>query len=160
MNIHLGVTRPRLPFTFQESSLEPLSRRFVVNFNQTIEETIRLADARWASEGGEPVVQHRSLTTDLSDVGPGPSPEEVRLKQFLDGLPRQTVYKLLLTMYLGLADESVSGWREIYTNLTHNFETPSLAVAQLCEKPTLGEYLRTGRALFDVAGIDLDSARP
>ncbi len=118
---------------------------------------IALAEAirdYWATELPKRHPRYPLVAPD-EDSGP-PPPEEKKLRQFLDRLPEETVYKLALIMYLGRGDFDTSDLTAEYQALRENFDSPSAVIAEMMEKSPLVDYLTEGLAILANQGIDVD----
>jgi hypothetical protein len=90
------------------------------------------------------------------DSGP-PPPEEKKLQHLLAKLPADTVYKLLLIMFLGRGEFDTTDLGSRYEELKERFEKPDEAAAEIVEKPTLVEYLADGLEELKKHDIDVDT---
>src|SRR5438105_3779367 len=98
---------------------------------------------------------HYPLIRSGEDSGP-PAPEEAQLQEFLNGLPSDQIYALVLLMYIGRGDETVDHLSERYQTVKETFDTPEHAIAQMASKRSLDEYLTDGLAELEKRGIDVD----
>jgi hypothetical protein len=76
--------------------------------------------------------------------GPPPPKEERELRNFLRSLPAETIYRLLLVMYLGRGDFGTDDLPGRYEALKQTFDMPERAASQMMEKVPLGDYLSDG----------------
>ena len=89
------------------------------------------------------------------DSGPSP-PEEAELKRFLEKLPDDAIYKLVLLMYLGRGDFGTDELALHYETLKQRFQKRERAISQMEGKAPLADYLGDGMAELRKKGIDLD----
>ena len=80
-------------------------------------------------------------------------PEEKQLRDFLSTLPEETVYQLLLIMYLGRGDIGVANLGESEETLKQMFPKPEGAISQMMGKAALADYLEDGLEMLRRAGI-------
>lgn len=128
-----------------------------MKLSDTAKEVIRLAEAGRAYWDRELPKRHPDYPWIRSgeDSGP-PPPEQKQLETFLKNLPEEQVYALLLVMYLGRGDYGTAPFEESYRGLRDAFETPELAISQMMEKRSLGEYLADGLEQLHEHGVDVD----
>jgi hypothetical protein len=89
------------------------------------------------------------------DSGPSP-PEEAELREFLEQLSDEEIYKLVLVMYLGRGDFGTDDLRTHYRTLKDRFRKRERAISQMEGKAPLAEYLSDGMANLKKNGIDID----
>jgi hypothetical protein len=73
-----------------------------------------------------------------------PPPEEMELRDFLRGLPVETIYQLVLVMYLGRGDFGTDQLAAYFKDLKDTFDNPDYAASQMMGKAPLAEYLADG----------------
>lgn len=76
--------------------------------------------------------------------GPPPPKEARELRSLLGSLPSETIYRLILLMYLGRGDFGTDDLPGRYEALKQTFGKPEWAVSQMMEKGPLAEYLSDG----------------
>jgi len=91
---------------------------------------------------------------DLMEEGPPPPPEEADLRAFLESLPKATIDRLILIMYLGRGDFGTDDLAGSYEYFKRMFRTPRDAARQMLEKTPLGDYLSDGMEELRKHGID------
>jgi hypothetical protein len=89
------------------------------------------------------------------DEGP-PPPEEAELKQFLSGLPPETIYQLASIMNVGRRYFGPGEILEHFEETKANFGKPELAIGLLVANLSLAYYLGDGLDQLKRQGIDLD----
>ena len=89
------------------------------------------------------------------DSGP-PPPEEKKLRKYLESLPEDVVYKLLLLMYLGQGIVHTDRLADHYQALRDEIGTPGEAVA-LVEKGAVTEAISRGLEELKRNNIDPDA---
>jgi len=89
------------------------------------------------------------------DSGPSP-PEEAKLKSFLEKLPDEEIYKLILLMYLGRGDFGTDDLAMHYRTLKDRFRKRERAISQVEGKAPLADYLADGIAELQKSRIDMD----
>jgi hypothetical protein len=89
------------------------------------------------------------------DSGP-PPPQEKKLRELLNRLPEETVYKLGLIMYVGRGDFDTSDLSAEYQTIKENFGSPAALIAQMMAQAPLADYLEEGMAILSSQHIDLD----
>lgn len=83
-------------------------------------------------------------------------PEQEELDEYLTSLPEETVYQLLLLMYLGRGDYDTVELAGNYRYLKEMFHEPRLAANQMMDKAPLAKYLATGLDKLHKDGLDAD----
>lgn len=128
-----------------------------MQFTETATQIIDLASAAqnyWETE--LPKRHPNYPIVDLfEDSGP-PPPEEAALKELLERLPDEQVYKLLLVMYLGRGDFQADELAKQHDYLEERFRKREWAISQMRGKAPLADYLTDGLAELKKNGIDLD----
>ena len=81
---------------------------------------------------------------DMTVLGPPPPNEELELEHFLQSLPPETLYRLILLMYLGRGDFGTSNLAGAFMHVKDTFDKPEWAISQMMGKATLAEYLSDG----------------
>ena len=76
---------------------------------------------------------------------------------FLEGLPEQMVYELLLLMYLGRGDFGVTSLAGNLAQLKRTFGSKEIAISQMRAKAPLADYLADGLERLRREGIDPDT---
>jgi hypothetical protein len=90
------------------------------------------------------------------DDGP-PPPEEKQLKDLLERLPEDDLYKLALIMHLGQGYFGTEDLASHYQALKERFETPDWAIVHIMTKAPVGDDLTEGLAELKKSGIDVDA---
>lgn len=80
----------------------------------------------------------------LAQEGPPTPKEERELRNLLGSLPSETIYRLMLLMYLGRGDFGADDLRGSYQALKQTFGKSEWAASQMMEKAPLAEYLSDG----------------
>jgi hypothetical protein len=88
--------------------------------------------------------------------GPPSPKEEQELRNLLRSLPADTIYRLILVMYLGRGDFGVEDLAGNYEALKQTFGKPEWAASQMLEKAPLGEYLADGLSELNRHRIPVD----
>lgn len=88
--------------------------------------------------------------------GPPPPKEERELRKFLRSLPPETIYRLILVMYLGRGDFGADDLAGSYEDLKQTFGEPEWAASQMTEKAPLAEYLSDGLSELKRQRIPVD----
>lgn len=99
---------------------------------------------------------HYPMIESGEDSGP-PPPEEKQLRRFLNGLPEDEAYKLILLMHLGRSDFDAGRLADGYRQLTRTFPKPGWAVSHMLGIGSLAEYLRNGLESLRTHEIDVDA---
>jgi hypothetical protein len=81
---------------------------------------------------------------DLDEESPPAPSAERELRAFLSSLPEETVYQLILIMYLGRGDFGVDDLAGYYKALNGTFGDREHAVSQMTDKAPLADYLSDG----------------
>lgn len=89
--------------------------------------------------------------------GPPPPKEERELRDFLGSLPSETIYRLILLMYLGRGDFGPDDLPGSYEALKQTFGKSEWAASQMMEKAPLAEYLSDGLLELKRHRIPVDS---
>jgi len=89
------------------------------------------------------------------DSGP-PPPEEAELKSFLETLPDEEIYKLVLLKCLGRGDLGTEHLPMHYRTIKDRFRKREHAITQMEGKAPLADYLADGMAELKKRGIDMD----
>jgi hypothetical protein len=94
-------------------------------------------------------------------IGPGeesapPPPEEKELRDFFATLSEDTIYQLLLVMYLGREDFAIDDLAEYHDALKSSFGDVEYAASQMLDKAPLGDYLSDGLEELRKHKIDVD----
>ena len=89
------------------------------------------------------------------DDGP-PPPEEAQLRKFLENLPEDTIYELVLLMRLGFGDVDTGDLAGELRRLRDDHANPELAISELMGTAPLGDYLFDGLETLRTEGIDVD----
>jgi hypothetical protein len=89
------------------------------------------------------------------DSGPSP-PEEAKMRSFLEKLPDEEIYKLILLMYLGRGDFGTDDLAMHYRTLQDRFRKREWAISQMEGKAPLADYLADGIAELQKSRIDMD----
>ncbi len=79
----------------------------------------------------------------FEDSGP-PPPEEAELEEFLEGLPPNWIYQLILVMYLGRGDFGTPDLPAQFEYVKTMFRKPEWAISQMMGKGPLPRYLANG----------------
>lgn len=87
---------------------------------------------------------------------PSPPPQVQQLKEFMDSLDPELIYRMILVMFLGRGDFGVDDLNKEYSDIKTKFEKPEYASRQMEGKAVLAEYLTDGLAILQDAGIDVD----
>lgn len=78
------------------------------------------------------------------EEGPPSPKEEKELRKLLRSLPEETIYRLILIMYLGRGDFGADDLAGSYEALKQTFGKPEWAASQMMEKAPLAQYLSDG----------------
>jgi len=118
-----------------------------MTFPEIVKQTIVLAKAAnqsLATQEGETMMEHVT-------------PEQERLRQFLESQPANVVYMLLTLMYLGRDDylEEWSSFLELSQDIGESFGDAKLAAWQMLVTVPLAEYLEAGLNLLANNGVDV-----
>ena len=128
-----------------------------MKLSQVLPEVIRLSQA--ASDYWETELPKRHPNYPLvypgEDSGP-PPPEEKMLRDLLDGLPEDALYKIALIMRLGFGRFGTDKLASEYQRAKEEFGPREEAVAILAATAPLGEDLSDGLEELRKAGIDVD----
>ena len=129
-----------------------------VKLSEVVQEVIRLAEQIRVYWDTELPKRHPDypIVNPGEDSGP-PPPQEAQLRKLLMKLPAETIYKLVLIMYLGRDDFNTRELAEQYREIKDDFPKPEWAVSQLMAKATLADYLIDGLARLSQDQIDVDS---
>jgi hypothetical protein len=73
-----------------------------------------------------------------------PPPEEKELRDFLSALSDETIYQLILIMYLGRGDFGTDDLAGYYESLKGTLGDPEHAASQMMDKAPLADYLVDG----------------
>lgn len=92
----------------------------------------------------------------LTQKGPPPPKEERELRNVFRSLPSETIYQLLLVMYLGRGDFGADDLSGSYEALKQTFDKPERAVSQMMEKAPLADYLSDGLLELERCRIAVD----
>ncbi len=127
-----------------------------MKLSQALQEMIRLSQAindYWETELPK---RHRDypLVRPGEDSGP-PPPGEQTLRELLEGLPDDTLYKIALIMYLGRGRFGTDKLAAEFQTLKEDFGPREEAIAVLAN-PSIGYYLEEGLAELQRARIDVD----
>ena len=128
-----------------------------MKLSQVLPEVIRLSQAisdYWETELPKRH-PHYPLEYPGEDSGP-PPPEEKTLRDLLDGLPEDALYKIALVMYLGCRHFGTDKLASEYQRLKEEFGPREEAVAVLAAMASLGDDLSDGLEELRKAGIDVD----
>lgn len=87
-----------------------------------------------------------------------PPKEQAELEKLLKSLPAEDVFKLVALMYLGRGDFDVPDLPDQLEELKTTFESVDLAIDQMLDKFTLGEFLAEARSCLNVEKVSLDDA--
>ncbi|MCI0379917.1 MAG: DUF3775 domain-containing protein [Gemmataceae bacterium] len=128
-----------------------------MKLSETAQKVIALAEAirkYWETELPK---RHRDypLIRAGEDSGP-PPPEEKKLKNLLEKLPNNDIYKLALIMFLGRGDFGTDELPAKYKALTETFGKPEQAASRLIAKGALADYLNDGLVQLKKNAIDID----
>lgn len=93
---------------------------------------------------------------DPAKEGPPPPKEERELKNFLRSLSAETIYRLILLMYLGRGDFGPEFLSAAYETLKKTFGAPEGAISQMMGKAPLAEYLSDGLSELERHRISVD----
>lgn len=130
-----------------------------MRFSDTAKEVISLAESIRRYWDAELPKHHPDYPWIRSgeDSGP-PPPEEEKLRDLLDKLPDEDIYKLISIMYVGRGDFEFEADHigEIYEQMKSTFDSPSIAASQMMSKGPLAEYLADGLAELEKKGVDVD----
>jgi hypothetical protein len=129
-----------------------------MKLSETAKEVIALADAIRNYWDTELPKRH----PDYPLVHPGedsgsPPLEEKKLKELLENLPEEMLYKLILIMYLAWGDIGTEDLAGQYEALKERFGKPEWAVSQMRGKASLADDLTDGLAELTRNGIDVDT---
>ena len=80
----------------------------------------------------------------LDEESVPPPPEEMELRDFFATLSEDTIYQLILIMYLGRGDFGTDDLADYYETLNDTFVDPNHAVSQMMDKAPLADYLADG----------------
>lgn len=128
-----------------------------MKLSQVLPEVIRLSQAvsdYWETELPKRLPNY-PLVYPGEDSGP-PPPEAKTLRDLLDGLPEDTLYKIALIMRLGFRRFGTDKLASEYQRAKEEFEPREAAVAILAEAGSLGDELSDGLEILGKAGIDVD----
>ncbi|MFO0845083.1 MAG: DUF3775 domain-containing protein [Gemmataceae bacterium] len=128
-----------------------------MTLSRVIQEAIPLADAvrkYWSTE--LPKWHPNYPMVGAGEKSPPPPPERKKLRELLTRQAEDTIYQLLLVMYLGRGDFGPGELAEHFESLKEQFATPREAIAQLMGKAPLGDYLAEGLSALNQAGLDPD----
>jgi hypothetical protein len=92
-----------------------------------------------------------------SEEGPPAPPEEKTLAQFLDALPPELLYQLILVMYVGRGDFGTEDLADSYAALKQSFAEPKWVASQMMDKAPLADYLSDGLEQLQEHGLDVDN---
>ena len=80
----------------------------------------------------------------LDEESVPPPPEEKELRDYLKTLSVDTIYQLVLIMYLGRGDFGADELTAYFKELKDTFGNPDYAASQMMGKAPLAEYLADG----------------
>ncbi len=128
-----------------------------MKLSQLVPEVIRLSNAVGDYYDAELPKRLRDypIMGPNEDEGP-PPPEEEKLRELLDGLPDDTLYKLALLQYLGHGSFGADRLAAEYADVKETFGPRDAAVAVLAGDYSLGYYLSRALEKLKAAGIDVD----
>jgi len=92
----------------------------------------------------------------LGEESAPPPPEEKELQAFLASLPEETIYQLVLLMYLGRGDFGTDDLAGTHEDLKRTFGKAEHAASQMMGKAPLADYLADGLAELRKQGINVD----
>jgi hypothetical protein len=92
----------------------------------------------------------------LDEESAPPPPAEAELRSLLKSLSGDTIYQLLLIMYLGRGDLGTDELAGTYEELKDSLAKPEYAASQLMDKAPLSDYLADGLAELRRHKIDVD----
>ncbi len=128
-----------------------------MTLSNTANEVIRLAERIREYWDVELPKRHPNYPIiDASEDSGPPPPEEAQLRKLLDGLPADTIYELILLMYLGRGDIDTRDLAGDLQQMRDTFPKPAHAISQMVGKVPLGEYLSDGLERLRNDGIDVD----
>jgi hypothetical protein len=93
---------------------------------------------------------------DLDEESVPPPPEERELRDFLASLPAETVYQLLLLLYLGRGYFGMDELAGSYESLKSGYRDPQEASGQLLRAGSLAEDLADGLEELRKHNINVD----
>lgn len=131
-----------------------------MRLSQVIKQTIDLAGQSrdyWARELPKRYPNYPIVPSE-DDSLPSP-PQDAELRSLFDGLPPDTIYAILLVMYLGRGDFRASDLESNLARVRKTFPHPQWAAAQMLSKASLADYLADGLAELKKANMDVDSLR-
>ena len=128
-----------------------------MKLSQAAEKVISLATAIQEYWDRELPKRHADypLVAPGEDSGP-PPPEEEELREFLESLPTDDVYKLALLIYLWRGEFQTQDLAEGFESLKRQFPETQLLIARLVDKASLADDMTDGIAKLNDAGISLD----
>ncbi len=85
-----------------------------------------------------------------------PPPQEKELRDFLSSLSEESVYQLMLVMYLGRGDFGTDDLAGCYHALKGTFGDQKHAASQMMDKAPLADYLSDGLEELRKHHIDVD----
>lgn len=89
------------------------------------------------------------------DSGPSP-PQEAELRNFLENLTDDEIYKPVLLMNLGRGDFGTAELATHYQIIKDRFRKRERAISQLAGKASLADYVADGMNELKTKGIDVD----
>jgi Protein of unknown function (DUF3775) len=99
--------------------------------------------------------RHYPLVSADEESAP-PPPAEKELRAFLSSLPEDTLYQLILIMYLGRGDFGVDDLAGYYQTLKGTFGDPEQVASQMTDKAPLADYLSDGLEELRKQRIDVN----
>jgi hypothetical protein len=128
-----------------------------MKLSETANEVIALAEAIRDYWDAELPKRHPDypLVHPGEDDGP-PPPEEKQLKNLLEHLPADVIYKLALIANLGWGDCKTADLGKQYQKVKEKYGPPDEAAAYLASQPSLEDDLTDGLAQLKKNGIDVD----
>jgi hypothetical protein len=128
-----------------------------MRFSDTATKVIDLATAIRDYWNTELPKRHRNypIVSPGEDSGP-PPPEEAELRSFLETLPDEEIYKLVLLKCLGRGDFGTVDLPMHYRTIKDRFRKRERAISQMEGKAVLADYLADGIAELKRSGMDID----
>ena len=129
-----------------------------MRFSETVKRVIEFAEAIDEYWSRELPKRHPNypLVNPGEQSGP-PPPEESALRQFLDSLPDEDLYRLLTLLHLGREDFPATEFDERCREAASDYPEREAVIWQLVER-TLPDYLSDGLESLKASGIDIDAA--
>lgn len=129
-----------------------------MKLSEVVREIIRLGDASRAYWDRELPKHHPHYPVILADESSAPPPpEDAQIQALLKSLPEDQLYTVTLLTYMGRGDFTADRLKSAYRTIKEILPSKELAIAQITEQKTLGEYLTDAIAEIQKHHIDLDS---